>query len=134
MKKNNLYDVFSTNIAQRRIDESATIADAVAVMRHTGHHCLLVTSDNDKAVGILSEHDIVTAFAADNDQAKKSHVADYMTLDMYCIQEDKSLDEAIQMMAQKNIRHMPIVSKAGHIISLISIMELIMAKMTYTGS
>lgn len=126
-------DAFPIKLDKREIGENATIADAIDVMKSVKYNCLLVKNAEGKGVGVLSEHDIVGAFAAEGDNARTSYVSDFMTLDIICAGEHQTLDEVIRLMAEKNIRHVPVISDSGHVVSFLSIMELLMAKMTYTG-
>lgn len=123
-------EAFSMNLDKREISEGATIADAVDVMKDIKYNCLLVKDAYGKGIGILSEHDIVSAFADEGDNAKTSYVSDFMTMDIICAHENQTLDEVIKLMAEQNIRHVPILSESGGVLSFVSIMELIMAKMT----
>lgn len=123
-------EIFPMKLERREIVETATIGEAIEIMKSLRYNCLLVKSAEGKSIGILSEHDIVSAFAEEGDNAKHARVADFMTLDIICATDDQTLDEVIRMMAENNIRHIPILSQGGYVVSFLSIMELLMAKMT----
>ena len=124
----NIAAVLANISTRREIDEDASIMDAIDVMNMTRSTCLLVTNREGKGIGILSEHDIVKAFAAEGDNAKTSYLGDYMTTKIIAVQETDSVESAIDLMTDRNIRHIPVVKADGEIAGFLSIMELLSAR------
>ncbi len=124
----NIAAVLANISTRREIDEDASIMDAIDVMNMTRSTCLLVTNREGKGIGILSEHDIVKAFAAEGDNAKTSYLGDYMTTKIIAVQESDSVESAIDLMTDRNIRHIPVVKADGDIAGFLSIMELLAAR------
>lgn len=124
----NIAAVLANISTRREIDEDASIMDAIDVMNMTRSTCLLVTNREGKGIGILSEHDIVKAFAAEGDNAKTSYLGDYMTTKIIAVQEGDSVESAIDLMTDRNIRHIPVVKADGEIAGFLSIMELLSAR------
>lgn len=114
--------------ARHEISEEATIADAMDVMKSNRSRCLMVMDADGKDAGILSEHDIVRAFAQDGDNAKTSYVSDYMTRNVIAVNENETVDSVIDMMTDKNIRHIPVKDDGGTVRGFVSIMELLRAR------
>lgn len=121
-------DVLANITVRREIDEDASVMDAIDVMNLTRSTCLLVTNREGKGIGILSEHDIVKAFAAEGDNAKTSYLGDYMTTKIIAVQESDSVEGTIDLMTDRNIRHIPVVKIDGEIAGFLSIMELLSAR------
>jgi len=124
----NIAAVLASITNRREIDEDATVMDAIDVMNMTRSTCLLVTNRDGQGIGILSEHDIVKAFAAEGDNAKTSYLSDYMTTKVIAVKETDTIDETIDLMTDRNIRHIPVVKESGDIAGFLSIMELLAAK------
>ncbi len=124
----NIAAVLANISTRREIDEDASIMDAIDVMNMTRSTCLLVTNREGKGIGILSEHDIVKAFAAEGDNAKTSYLGDYMTTKIIAVQETDSVESTIDLMTDRNIRHIPVVKADGDIAGFLSIMELLSAR------
>lgn len=120
--------VLANITARREIDEDATVMDAIDVMSMTRSTCLLVTNRDGRGIGILSEHDIVKAFAAEGDNAKTSYISDYMSTKIIAVKEDDTVEAAIDLMTDRNIRHIPVVKEDGEIAGFLSIMELLAAR------
>ncbi len=52
---------------------------------------------------------------------KKDLVRDWMTTDVITITPDMTLPEAHQLMTNEEIRRLPVVDKAGHLVGIVSI-------------
>lgn len=124
----NIADVLTRIPDRREIDEDASIMDAIDVMSMTHSTCLLVTNREGQGIGILSEHDIVKAFAAEGDNAKTSYICDYMTTKIVAVHESDEVETVIDLMTDRNIRHIPVMKEEGEIAGFLSIMELLAAR------
>jgi len=113
----------------KTISQDANIEQAIHVFQSTNARSLLVQDSSGRGVGILSEHDVVKAFAEHGDDVKDKPVKIYMTLDLVVAEYDADLDYVIKLMAEHNIRHMPVVSPAGKVVSFLNVMQILLAKL-----
>ncbi len=90
------------------VDLNNTAAEAAKRMSEL-HIGALVVVDGEKAVGILSERDILTRVVAPGRPPEKTRVADIMTSAMICCRRDTSIVECRSVMTDRRIRHLPIV-------------------------
>ncbi len=134
MSSPKISDALTISLNKREINEDTTIAEAIKTMQSVKYNCLLVKDKDGKGIGILSEHDIANAFADEGDEAKIARTSDFMAMDTTCARDSQTLDEIIKLMAKENIRYIPIISENGSVISFVSIMELLMAKMTHSAT
>jgi CBS domain-containing protein len=125
-----LNTVFTFNIEGKNIGADAKLPEAVAKMGASGKHCLLVMREGGKPVGIISEHDIVIAFARLGQEAKHARVRDYMTIDVIAARETDTVTDALKLMAVHNVRHLPVLSEKGQVIDFLSMIDLVVKKMT----
>ena len=79
------------------IKAEATIKEAAEEMRKHNIGSLLVTDDKDTVVGIISERDILRAYA---DKRIYSKVSEYMTKEVKGVVEDTSVVEALSIMLE----------------------------------
>jgi CBS domain-containing protein len=126
-------DLFSLDLEGKTISSGSTVGDAIEIMANTGEHCFLVQTEGKKPVGIISEHDIVSAMARHRDDVAKVKVEDVMTIDIYIASENATLDEALALMAEHNVRHLPVMSEEGRVLGFLSIMDLVMKKQLFLG-
>jgi CBS domain-containing protein len=89
----------------------------------------VVIIDNGKVLGIITERDIINLVASKKDLNEKLEL--YMTKNPITIYFDESLEKAIQVMKEKNIRHLPVVNKEGKLIGMISVRDIIRVSLEY---
>ena len=70
---------------------------------------VVVSADGTSVGGIVSERDIVRAFAKRGAAVMSEPVTDIYTADVHTITPDISLDEVMRMMTERRIRHAPVV-------------------------
>ena len=71
----------------------------------------MLVMEDQQAVGIVSERDCARDIVLNDKSAKDTTVGDIMTKDVIFAKEDTLLDRCMSLMSQKNIRHLPVVSK-----------------------
>src|SRR3990170_7465012 len=85
-----------------------TVAQAASVMRDRGVGSLIVV-EGGKAVGILTERDIVTKVAAEDRKASTLKVRDVMTSPVVSVHPHEEVEEAARRMSKRRIRRLPVV-------------------------
>ncbi|MGB0717365.1 MAG: CBS domain-containing protein [Phycisphaerae bacterium] len=90
------------------INGNSTVKNAAVIMneRHIG---ALVVTEDQKAVGIFTERDILNRIVAQGQDPATTLVKDVMTTPMACCRRDTSVEECKTVMSQKRIRHLPVV-------------------------
>ena len=85
---------------------------------------ILIVMDGDRMVGVISERDFVREIARTGvciiDEPVKAH----MTSDVITIRPGDSIDECMNLMTYKHIRHLPVVEN-GKLIGLVSIGDVV---------
>jgi CBS domain-containing protein len=91
------------------IKPSASLKQCADLMakKHVGS---ILVEEKGKIVGILSEQDIVRKAVAKGVAAKKK-VKDVMATKLITISPDKDVFDAIRVMRDYNIRHLPVMNK-----------------------
>lgn len=107
----------------KTIGPSATLATTAQRLRLERIGALVVVED-DKILGIISERDIVHAFAADRERVADVEVADVMTRDVITCDPSDSLTRILGMMTRHRIRHLPVM-QGGQLVGLISIGDVV---------
>jgi CBS domain-containing protein len=97
----------------------ATVAAAVAEMNRQ-HIGSLLVKDAQGVVGIFTERDVLTRVVAASCDPQTTLVRDVMTKDLSFIKEDTSVEDAMQMMTDMRVRHLPILHE-GQLLGMISI-------------
>jgi CBS domain-containing protein len=101
------------------INPSATLATVAQRLRLEGIGALVVL-DQGNLAGIVSERDVVHAFAAHRAEASEIKVADVMTRSIITCRPEDSLTRVLGLMTRHRVRHLPVL-EGGRLAGLISI-------------
>jgi CBS domain-containing protein len=74
-------------------------------------------------VGIISERDVVRAFAKDGARLADRHVRDLMTSDVVTCTQDATMVEAEKLMHKHRVRHVPVLDGAK-LVGMLSIRDI----------
>ena len=108
------------------IEAHTSVADATAILARAGIGALLVMENGQKLVGIVSERDIVRALARGGAAELPVAIASLMTRDVVSCTPEITVDEVMDTMTQRRIRHLPVVA-SGRVIGVISIGDVVKA-------
>jgi len=89
----------------------------------------MVVMDDGRLVGIISERDIVGRVVAKRRAPDTTKVSEIMTTHVVTITSGESNDEALERMHRGKFRHLPLVDRAGRVIGMLSIRELLRDRM-----
>jgi CBS domain-containing protein len=111
------------------VRQQASLADAAAQLRDHGIGALVVSDDGVHIDGIVSERDIVRALAAHGASALGRTVASAMSTDVVTCGSDDSVEVLMASMTQRRIRHLPVVAGANELSGIISIGDVVKARL-----
>lgn len=113
--------------AVHTLPSTGTLADAVALLNAHNIGAVVITEGDDRIAGILSERDIVRQLGRNPSGALSLPIADCMTSTVVTAQRLTSIDEVMERMTRRRIRHMPI-SEDGRLVGIISIGDVVKLK------
>lgn len=103
---------------------SQTLEEAARILREKRIGAVLVTDDFRDIVGVLSERDIVTAIAQEGAGVVTRPVSDFMTRHVISVEIDDTIEELMDIMTNKRIRHVPVMEH-GRLAGVISIGDVV---------
>ena len=112
------------------ISSSASVHDLVNSLNTHHVGALVVSPDGKKIDGIVSERDVVRAMPGKLDQLIGMRVRDLMTVEVITCTENSTVAELMTVMTERRIRHIPVVSESGELLSIVSIGDVVKAHMT----
>jgi len=89
---------------------------------------MVVSADGKKISGIASERDVVRHLSSSFDNLKPLKVKDIMTKDVFTCDAHATVAELMNLMTNMRIRHIPVVDEQGNLISIISIGDVVKAR------
>lgn len=96
---------------------------AARIMRDRGIGSLFVTNGKE-VIGILTDTDMVRRVVATGVDTHKTTVEQIMSAPILAIEENKTLLDANDLMAQTHLRHLG-VTKDGKLVGMISVRDLV---------
>jgi CBS domain-containing protein len=104
------------------IDDNVTVKEAADVMNRFEIGCLIAVRKG-KAMGILTERDILKRIVADAKNAAKTKVKDVMTSPLVVAEPSMDLAEAVKLMFQMKIKKLPVVD-GKRLVGLVSLTDI----------
>ena len=109
------------------ISPRATLADVVEKLVKNNCGSLVVCEEEDctRMLGIITERDILRACAGGNATFDRISVSDVMSKDLVTGTPTDSVQDAMGVMTDHRIRHLPILDQDSRLIGLVSIGDLV---------
>lgn len=109
-----------------------TVETFAQLLASNGIGAMPVRDMNGNMVGIISERDIVRAFArTDGTQVRGLLVRDIMTERVVTVEPTDTMDKARQLMTKHSVRHLPVVQD-GKIVGILSIRDMLEMRLEET--
>ncbi len=100
------------------VRSDTTAFEAMKLMADKNVGAVLVI-DKGKVVGILSERDCLRRLDLQGRNSRETKVGEIMTTKVFYVDADRSIEECVAIMIDKNIRHLPVYD-GGKLIGIIS--------------
>ncbi len=113
--------------AVHTIDASDSLDDVVEnLVRHNCGSLVVFDSNSEsrRMVGIITERDILRAYADRKAALGQLRVAETMTTDVVVGSPQDSIENAMGLMTNRRIRHLPVIEE-GELVGLISIGDIV---------
>jgi CBS domain-containing protein len=115
-----LKDLMSRNV--QVIDPDMTIEDAAKRMRD-GDFGMLPVGENDRMIGTISDRDIAIRGVAERKDAG-TRVRDVMSQGVTWVYEDNSVDEAVVLMSEHQVRRLPVLDRNKRLVGIVALGDL----------
>lgn len=102
---------------------SLKIKEAAAIMKKHDIGSLLV-SDRKGKLGIITEEDFVRKAVLNSMDTKRANVSTIMETDLITISPEKDIYDALILMKENNLRHLPVISK-DRLVGLITLKDIL---------
>ena len=114
---NTIRDLMTSN--PTTIEPDKTIVDAAKLMRDEDAGLIPIV-EGQKLTGTITDRDITIQVVADGKDPKSTNVRDVMTTRLVTVDPDQDLDEALRLMAQNQVRRLPVVEEDGKLIGIVA--------------
>ncbi|MGR3660555.1 MAG: CBS domain-containing protein [Paracoccaceae bacterium] len=111
------------------VPPGSTVANAAETLSSRRIGAVIVSSDGEIPLGILSERDIVRELGRNGAPCMDQPVEDLMTSNLVTCARDDTADQVLEKMTDGRFRHMPVLQD-GRMIGLISIGDVVKARLS----
>lgn len=115
-----------------RLGSQATVREACRLMARHGIGAVLVM-DSERIAGIFTERDALKQVLAEGRDPERTSVAEVMTHDVVTVGPDTWSLDALRLMSQVGIRHLPVVDH-DRVIGIISLRDFVGAELQQAGA
>ena len=106
------------------ISPEATVYEGLQMMADQEIGALVVT-DAGKIVGILSERDYARKVVLQGRSSQETKVREVMNSPAIAVEPDCSVNEAMCIMTERRVRHLPIMGQDGRVLGIVSLGDLV---------
>jgi CBS domain-containing protein len=113
-------------IMTRNVDltnPNTTVRDVARTMRADNIGALPV-GENDRLVGMVTDRDIVVRAVAEERAPGNTSVRDVMSKKVYYCFEDDDVEQAAQVMAEHQVRRLPVLNHDKRLVGVVAIADL----------
>jgi len=101
------------------VDMNTRVKDCAKAMAKRGVSCSVVTQSN-RAIGIVTERDLVSKVLADEVDPSRVYVKDIMSTPLITVSQNAALTDAAAQMAEYRIRRLVVVDPEGMMVGIIT--------------
>lgn len=105
------------------ISRTATVMEAIEVMAAARVGSVVV--GGERVEGIFSERDVMLRVVMEGRDPRGTKVQEVMTTPVYTISQKTAGDDALKLMLQQHIRHLPIVDDNGRAQGIVGMRDLL---------
>ena len=109
------------------VSPTAPIAEVARVLSAYRIGAVPVVDRADQLLGILSERDIVRSLAANGAATLQMTAGQLMTRVLYTVTQDTTVIEAMRIMTEGRVRHLPVM-RGDVLIGMVSIGDVVKAR------
>jgi len=109
-----------------------TLQSAACIMDEEGFGSLPI-AEADRLVGMLTDRDITVRAVARGLAPQHSRVREVMSQDVKYVFDDESVDDTAAMMAELQVRRLPVLSRAKRLVGIVSLGDLALTKARSAG-
>jgi CBS domain-containing protein len=110
-------EVMSSNPSA--IEAESSVADAAKLMRDEDVGLAPVV-EGDRLVGTLTDRDITVRVVAEGKDPQSTTVREVASTDLVTVDPEQDLDEAVRLMAQHQVRRLPVVEEDGRLVGVVA--------------
>ena len=106
------------------ISKDQNVRQALTLMSEKNIGAIIIVDSNDFPIGIFSERDYARKIILKGKNSKETLLDEVMTKELITVTRDYKIDQCMEIMTEKKIRHLPILEDKK-IVGIISIGDVL---------
>ncbi len=111
-----------------------SLADAAQLMWDNDCGVLPIIKDGRKVIGMITDRDICMAVAMRDRNPSSVSVEEVMTGQVYFVNPEDEVDQALEAMREHKIRRLPVVNAEGELEGILSMNDVVLNAKTSDGA
>jgi CBS domain-containing protein len=103
----------------RGVETSTPVAEAARLMKTEDVGSVPIL-EGDRLTGMLTDRDIAIRLVAEGKDPQSTTVGEIASRDVVTIDPQQNLDEALRLMAQHQVRRLPVVEEDGRLVGIVA--------------
>src|ERR1043165_911939 len=105
---------------------TGSLADASKLMWENDCGVLPIIKDGSKVIGLITDRDVCMAAAMRDRKPSGISVEEVMTGQVYAVNPEDNIDQALQLMQQHQIRRLPVINPEGELEGILSMNDIVL--------
>ena len=101
------------------IEPDKTVVDAARIMKQEDAGVVPVT-ENGRLTGMVTDRDIAIRVVAEGKDPQSTTVQEVASKNLVTLDPEQELDEALRLMAQHQVRRLPVVEEDGRLVGIVA--------------
>ena len=103
----------------KSVESSTSVVDAARLMEAENVGSVPVVEDG-RLVGMITDRDIATRVVGGGKDPQSTTVREIASRDLVTVDPQQDLDEALRLMAQHQVRRLPVVEEDGRLVGILA--------------
>ena len=110
-------DLMTSN--PKTIESGSSVTEAAKLMRDEDTGIIPIV-EGDRLVGTITDRDIAIRVVAEGKDPQATTVGEIASRDLITVDPQQDLDEALRLMAQHQVRRLPVVEEDGKLVGILA--------------
>jgi CBS domain-containing protein len=103
----------------RTVTADSSVAEAARLMRDEDTGIVPIT-EGDRLIGVVTDRDVAIKVVADGKDPQSAKVTEVASKNLVTVDPEQDLDEALRLMAQHQVRRLPVVEEDGKLVGILA--------------
>jgi CBS domain-containing protein len=107
-------------VKPRTVKQGDSIVDAAKLMKGEDTGIAPIVDGDQRLVGVVTDRDIAIRVVAEGRDPQTTKVEEIASHNLVTIDPQQELDEALRLMAQHQVRRLPVVEEDGKLVGIVA--------------